>query len=152
MLKIHTKNGDTLRLDLNDENQASSILTQLKNKKFQEEITAVSILKTCDGRQRCNVCGRPVRSVCDNCGEEKERLNCSTLFQLSLPKPVNHKNTFYYFEKIELENNKGGERLVCFSDEIKISLMVHSGQPAARLGIVKIGEQKFNPYLRVENG
>lgn len=152
MLKIHTKTGDTLRLDLNDENQASSILNLLQNKNFQDEITAVSILKVCDGRQRCSVCGRPIRATCDRCGIESNHLKCGTSFQLSLPKPVNHKKTFYYFEKVELENNKGGERIICFSDEIKISLMVHSGQPAAKIGIVKLGTQKFNPYLKVENG
>jgi hypothetical protein len=63
--------------------------------------------------------------------------------QYSLPKPQGFQEATLTAEPVSI--GKGGERIVCLSDNMKIQLMVHSGQRAARVAIKHRWKQVFNP-------
>jgi hypothetical protein len=44
---------------------------------------------------------------------------------------------------------KGGERINCYADDSRISIMLHNGQKAARVTVVKMGRQQYSPMLDI---
>lgn len=150
MLKLHTNDGLTTRIDLNDEMQAREWLNKLKDRNFQETITGISILQTCNGPFRCSSCRSKTKPVCSNCGQSTKNIRCNTGIQYSVSKPKGFRNCLYQIERLEPNPNeklRGGERIICFADDVRISLMVHSSAPSTRVNLIKTGKQRFNPFL-----
>jgi len=150
MLKIHTNDGKTHRVDLSDEEQAEKWLSKLKSHKFQKFITGMSIIQDCYSRVRCPCCNRTGRLICNFCGEQVPNdYNTITGVQYSISKPIGYRSNFYTAEHIEHENKPkthGGERITCFVDDSRISVMVYKSQPSARINLLKTGHQRYNPY------
>lgn len=63
--------------------------------------------------------------------------------QYSLPKPDGFNDVALTAEPVNI--GKGGERIVCVTDNVKIQLMVHSGQRAARVAVDQRWRRVFNP-------
>lgn len=151
MFKIHTCDGLTTRLDLDDEEQAAEWISRLKDANYQKKITGVSIVKKCQGKFRCPTCGKKVQHVeCYNCKQSLDEALCSTGTQYSLSRPEGSEAVFYLLENVKPDLDaklRGGERLTCFSDGVKLSMMVHVCQSAARITLSKTGKQRYNPYM-----
>jgi len=119
LLRVHTCDGLTSTFDLEDKEQAERWLQLLKDPKFQESITGLTISH---------------RGV---------------LFSLS--RPQGFQRQFYFAERVEpvpQKKIKGGERLLCYADDVRVGLMVHEAQRAVRVTLNKTGRQRFNPFLR----
>lgn len=150
MLKIHTKDGHTHRVDLKDENQAKHWLPLLKRHDFQDAITGVSVVQECRSRIRCPSCGKPNHLFCTSCDKEIPAASyASTGVQYSLSKPDGYGKISYAIE--DIENNpeskvRGGERVVVFAGDSRVSMMVHSGQPSVRITLLKVGRQSYNAF------
>lgn len=118
MLKVHTSDGLTIKVDLSDRVQAKIWLEKLKNPAYQASLSGLTI--TCKGAQ------------------------------YSLPRPRGFNNIFFHAESIEPDEEhrvKGGERIMCVFDDVRLAMMVHNSQPAARVSIFKTGKQRFNPLI-----
>jgi len=132
VLKIHTCDGQTLRVDLADEEQARLWLDRLAREDFQATINGVSLVE------------RHSVGKCQECGRRSSR---DIGVQYSVTRPDDFKKVFFNIEYIRPNGKiKGGERVTVFSDDIRLVMMAHKSQPAARVTVSKIGKQKFNPY------
>ncbi|KKN26411.1 hypothetical protein LCGC14_0874890 [marine sediment metagenome] len=118
MLTVHTEDGRTARIDLEKAEQAEEWLSRLKDPEFQKQITALTIA---------------FRGV-----------------QYSLVRPRGFSQSFFLAELVQSNGGrvKGGERITVFSDDVRLSVMAHREQRAARVAIVKTGKRRFNPLLR----
>jgi hypothetical protein len=68
--------------------------------------------------------------------------------QYSLPTPPGFGRVFLFAEQLKpngAQRFKGGERIVCQADDVRVTLMVHEAQRAARMSLSKIGTQCYNP-------
>ena len=63
--------------------------------------------------------------------------------QYSLPKPTDFRDVALTAEPVQV--GKGGEKIVCVTDNVKIHLMVHSGQRAARVAVNQRWRKVFSP-------
>jgi len=145
--KIHTCDGLTTRLELEDEEQAKKWLEHSKDPIFQDSITGITIIQKCKGHFKCPSCKRTSKLICSNCGYSKET-TCGNGKQYTISKPNGFDKIFYHVESLEAEGKmKGGERVSCFVGNVKISLMVHNSQSSARITLSNIGKQRFNPYV-----
>lgn len=118
MLKVHTTDGKTVRLDLEDEQQAREWLLQLRDAEYQASITGLTVA---------------YRGV-----------------QYSLPRPRGFNTLSYLAEYVAPDSSKklkGGERVTCFADDVRVGLMVHKEQRAVRITLTKTGRQRFSPLL-----
>lgn len=121
MLKIHTNGGTTHRVDLDDEEQARQWLEKLQEPAFQSAITGLTLAH---------------RGV-----------------QYSLPLPRGFSRSHLHAELIQPDPDKkikGGERIVCAADDIRVSIMVHRAQRAARVAVLKTGKQRYNPMANIQ--
>lgn len=153
MLKVHTKNGQTETVDLNSEEQVMDFIKKLKNREYQKSITGMSILHSCGGKIKCPECNHS-NFVCINCNMSLKNLKCKTNWQNSLTRPTGFKNIRFVAEKVEpniFHKNYGGQKIICFVDGCRISLMDHNKQPASRITLVKTGKQRYNPILDDNN-
>jgi len=119
VLKVHTSDGFTARIDLEDEEQAKAWLEKLKDPAFQQSISGITIAD---------------KGV-----------------QYSLPRPHGFGQIFFHAEYVEPDEDKkvkGGERLSCVSDNVRVVMMVHRAQRAVRVSVIKTGKQRFNPLSR----
>jgi hypothetical protein len=119
MLRVHTNDGLTSSFDLEDEKQAEQWLELLKDPKFQASISGLTVSH---------------RGV---------------LYSLS--KPQSFRQLMFSAEHVPPEPErkiKGGERIWCFADEVRIGLMVHRAQRAVRVTLTKTGRQRFSPQMR----
>jgi hypothetical protein len=68
----------------------------------------------------------------------------------SLPRPHNFRQVALTAEAVPVEGrNKGGERLLCYADEVRLAVMVHREQQAAvRISLSKPGRRRFDPDRR----
>jgi len=149
MLKIHTSDGKTHRVDLSDEEQAKHWLSLLKSSNFQEEVTGVSVVQDCHGRIRCSNCKKPGKLVCQACGQNvPSNSNTKTGVQYSLSRPDGFDSVFYEVELISPEIGskiRGGEKVTCFVGNLRATMMVHAGQPSVRVTLLKTGKRRYNP-------
>ena len=116
-MRVHTKDGLTSRFDLEDEEQASEWLKRIKDPKFQAEITGLTVSS---------------RGVL-----------------YSLTRPQGFRDLSFFAESVQKDMSKkikGGERVFCFADGVRISMMVHQEQKAVRITLTKTGRQRFSPY------
>jgi len=55
---------------------------------------------------------------------------------------------YFHVEKIEQDvskRNKGGEKITCFVDDIRATVLGHAAQPSVRISLLKTGKQRYNP-------
>lgn len=119
MLKVHMKSGTTLSFDLEDVVEYKHWKSFAGEKENQMLITGLSIIN---------------RGI-----------------SYSLPTPNKFVNLFFMAEYIKPDTKlkiKGGEKIFCLADNIRISMMVHAGQKAARVFVENIGRMRYNPNLR----
>lgn len=147
MLKIHTKDGKTNLLDLKNIEQARDWLDKLKDPEFQKFITGMTLEQKCQSRFRCDNCKSPVL-ICSECGFVHEQARCGSGAQYSLPRPNGFNRIFCQAEYIKPNKEKkihGGEKIVCFCDDIQIGVMSHREQKAIRVSLAKPGFRRFSP-------
>lgn len=135
MLKIHTADGLTHPIDLNDSEQAQVWLPRLAREDFQATIHGVSLVE-----RHC------VRGECRMCGEPSGR---DIGVQYSVSRPDGARRVFVHAEAVVAQGRiKGGERVTLIADDVRLTLMAHASQPAARVTIEKVGKQIFNAMKR----
>lgn len=151
MLKIHTNDGKTHRVDLADEEQAKVWLQRLRRRDFQDTITGISVVQDCHGRIRCPSCKRAGHLLCQACAKPVPTDSYTKVgVQYSLSKPDGYGGVFYAAEHVESEEGskvRGGERITCFAGDSRITMMVHKGQPSVRVTLLKTGRQRYNPLI-----
>jgi hypothetical protein len=149
---VHTKDGKTHKIDLSDEKQAKNLLSNLKEQKYQANITGVTVIRDCYGRVRCPKCKKAGFLSCSACGHEvPNNSNVKIGVQYSLSKPDGFTPVFYAIENIEPDEDskiRGGEKVICFSGATRVTMMVHNSQPSVRVTLLKIGKQRYNPYTK----
>lgn len=111
MLKVHTSNGLTAEVNLEDERQFRKWMDRFHDPGFQATITGLTIVQ---------------KGV-----------------QYSLPRPDGFDATVLTAEPVGA--GKGGERIVCAMDDVRVKLMVHNGQRAARVAIARKWHRVFDP-------
>lgn len=119
MLKIHMSNGKTLSFDLLEQSNAHELMELLKKKDFQESIRGMTVLH---------------KGV-----------------SYSLVRPTGFSQVFFMAEEVAQDPEsriKGGERITCFADSLRLGVMVHRAQRSVRVAAAKVGKQRYNPYLR----
>jgi hypothetical protein len=119
MILVHLADGRTERYDLRDDRYAAAWMERIQESSFQDSIRAISV-------QQNGVMYAVARPV------EFDRIH---FFAESLPPN-------------ESQKFKGGERVYCHADEVRVSVMVHPGQRAARLCLSKPGRQCYIPWAR----
>lgn len=135
VLKIHTADGQTHPIDLQDTEQAQVWLAKLAREDFQATIHGVSLVERHCVRGKCQTCGTPS-------GREIG-------VQYSVTRPEGVRRVFVHVEAVEAQGRiKGGERVTLMADDMRLTLMAHASQPASRVTISKIGRQTFNPLKR----
>lgn len=120
MLRIHTKDGLTTHVDLKNEEQAKEWLSRRKSHDFQTDIAGVSLVQRFNG----------------------------TTVQYSLPRPEDFDQIFYHAEDVPPSIStrfKGGERVVCFVDDVRVTMLVHRKQHSVRIALKKMGKHTYNP-------
>ena len=151
MLKIHTNDGKTHRVDLASEEQAKVWLQRLKRRDFQQTITGISVVQDCHGRIRCPSCKRTGHLYCRACDKSLPSDSYTkTGVQYSLSRPDGYGDVFYVADHVESEEGskvRGGERITCFAGETRVAMMVHKGQPSVRVTLLRTGKQRYNPLI-----
>jgi hypothetical protein len=115
---VHTSDGLTTTFDLESEEEARKWLEREKDGSFQESITGLTISH---------------RGVL-----------------YSFVRPVGVRRIALVAENVVADparKVKGGERIVCYADDVRIGIMVHRLQRAVRVTLAKTGRQIFNPIL-----
>lgn len=135
MLKIHTSDGQTIQVDLTDEVQAREWLPRLARADFQSTIKGVSLVERHHVRGKCTACGAMS-------GRDMG-------VQYSVSRPDDFRSIFFHVEAVESNGRvKGGERVTVFVDDVRLVMMAHASQPAARVTIAHTGKMKFNPQQK----
>lgn len=117
MLTIYTRDGLATKVDLQDETAAREWLEHLSDPVFQGEITGLTV-----GHKGV---------------------------QYSLPRPSGFGSVRYEAESLAPEPSKGlrgGERVQCFADGVRVSLMVHEAHRAVRVSLSKVGKRRYDPF------
>ncbi len=116
MLKIHTRDGATTKVDLEDEGQAKEWMQRLSDPRFQASITGLTLSHA--GVQY---------SIPRPTGFDP------VSFLAELIEPNGDRRI------------KGGERITLLAGDVRASLMIHKEQRAARLSLFRMGKQRFSP-------
>lgn len=131
MLKIHTADGQTHPVDLADADQARLWLARLDREEFQATIQGVSLVERHSVGGKCLACGEPS-------GRKMS-------VQYAVSRPDGARRVFVHAEHVEAEGRvKGGERVTLFVDDMRLVMMAHASQPAARITLAHVGKQTFN--------
>lgn len=133
MLRVHTADGNTASIDFRDEEQAREFLTKLKERTYQDQIRALTLLQYAEAR--CKTCDDTVRWKG---------------IQHTVSRPEGFGNVFFHVEEVkpDLENRiKGGEKIICFADEVRVTTMAHRENPAVRFSLRKMGRHSYNPLV-----
>ena len=153
MFRFNTSDGDTFKLDTQDEEQAKRLLRLLKDHSFQQKVTGITVLKRYTRRHRCPDprCKRPAKLVCPTCGEiDDGGVFTYTGVQYTLLRPEGFDKVSFSAESLDKEDDtsmKGGERLVCFAGDVQVTIMAHAQQPSTRITLRRIGKQRYNPLV-----
>lgn len=119
MLKVHTRDGRTVRVDLEDRKSSASWLQRLRDPAFQGEITGLTLSH---------------RGV--SYSLPRPRGFDAIMYQAELIAAEPERRI------------KGGERLVCQAGEVRAAIMVHREQRAARVTLFRIGKPRYTPEPR----
>jgi hypothetical protein len=123
VLKIHTNDGKTARVDLEDEGQAKEWLQLLGDPEFQATITGMTVAHK--GVQYS--LPRPIGFN-------------EVLFLAEHVSPDSERKV------------KGGERVTCIAGDVRATVMVHRAQRAVRVSLLRTGKQRFNPMAKGSKG
>jgi len=148
VLKIHTSDGQTTIVDLKDEASAKEFLSKLRSTEEQQRITGATATRRCSGRFYCETCGRTVKAKCSRCGAIDT--SCGKSAQFSLSRPIGFERVWYHIEHIEPDPTRhirGGDKITCFVDDVRLDMMVHSDQPSTKVSLVRTGVQRYNPMV-----
>lgn len=118
MLRVHTSDGLTTTFDLENAEEAKRWLEREQDPGYQSSITGLTISH---------------RGVL-----------------YSFTRPVGFRKIAMVAENVDADlarKVKGGERIVCYVDDVRIGIMAHRLQRAVRVTLVKTGRQIFNPIL-----
>ena len=119
VLKIHTNDGETSRVDLEDEGQAKEWLQRLSDPSFQDAITGITVAHRGVQYSLPRPVGfREILYIVEHVAQDPS-----------------HKV-------------KGGERVTCIAGDVRATLMVHNAQRAARFSLMRTGKQRFNPLAK----
>lgn len=135
MLKIHTSDGRTQAVDLTDAAQAREWLGRLAREGGQGSITGVTLTEKHAASGRCPACG----------------VRCSHPLgvQFSISRPQDFRLVSLAAERVEPSGHaKGGERVMLYADDVRLTVMAHSEQPAVRVVLAKVGKRRFDPNMR----
>lgn len=144
MFKLNFNNGETCLCDPSDTYEFNSILEKLKSEKFQNSITAISIIRACGRAVKCPICKRSAMVSCTHCGSDIEGSRCAISTQYSMSRPRKCNSVKYTLEYVSNGSSSNGlERIRCFAGDMQITATVHHGQPSARVDIVKTGKIRF---------
>lgn len=130
MLKIHTADGQTIRVDLSDPEQAREWLPRLEQDKFQREISGMTLIEYHRVGVKCDVCGLKSHGALG--------------VQYSLSRPQDLSGVRYDVERTRMGENHS-ERIVVTAGDVMLSLTAHESQPSARALLVKSGKRRFAP-------
>lgn len=153
MFKINTDTGETFRLDTHNESEAKKLLQLLGDRKFQQTITGLTVLRQYSKRYRCPnpKCRKPAKLICPSCGEVTDNGRVTyTGVHYTLLRPEDFDNISFHAETIEPDPEqglKGGDKIVCFMGDVQLTIMAHASQPASRIALRKIGKQRYNPLV-----
>jgi hypothetical protein len=123
VIRVHTSDGLTTKLDLWDEAQAQDFLRRTASPAYQASITAITAYQRANGRED---------------------------IQASLARPQGFSDVRFEVEGVEPDAEqriKGGERIVCYADDVRVTIMLHKEQAALRVSVLKAGRQRYNPKL-----
>lgn len=118
MIKVNTDDGRTATIDLSDEAEARRWFELLKDPAYQAAIRGI---------------------VVHQHGQA-----------YSIGRPAGFTRVVFLAEAVQPEperKNKGGERVTCYADGVRVTLMVHRESKAARVGLARTGELRFSPLL-----
>ncbi len=117
MLKIHTSNGQTALIDLEDEDRAREWIARFGDPSFQSTITGLTIA------------------------------NRGVQYSLPRPVGFQQVSFHAELVETDLSRRiKGGERVTCFAGDVRATIMVHKEQRAAKMSLLHTGKQRFNPW------
>jgi len=136
MIRVHTSDGRTVTVDLRDETQARELFRSLANEGFQRTITAVTVAGSHHLVTRCSECGAKVSAKMAN------------QFSVTAPKG---EDRMHHFHVEDVEPNgkvKGGERLVLFAGDVRLTAMSHVTQPSVRVSLTRLGRRVADPMAR----
>jgi len=150
MLRINTKDGNTFKLDLENENQAKRLVSLLADEEFQKSITGITVMRRYKRRHRCpnHGCKRPTKLVCPTCGEVDDSGNFEYMGnQFAITRPETFDRVSFAAENSIIPGGSviGGERLICFAGDVQLMIMAYSNQPTARVTLQKVGKRRFSP-------
>lgn len=149
MLKIHTEDGQTCHIDLSDERQARDFFARFASTSAQQTITGATLVQRTAGRFKCEKCRANGHFECDKCG--RSGAGYEGQVQYSLARPEGFHQVQLHADAILADEEtgvKGGERIVCQLDDVRLVMMVHRSQPSIRVSLAKTGKMRFNPQAR----
>lgn len=117
MLRVHTADGLTRKVDLRDEAQARALLSSVRSPAFQHSLTAVTVVQ---------------------CPRDEEH-------QCAVTRPDGFRDVFFEFEDVAA--GRGGERLVVQADDVRLLVMAHRERPCVRISLLKVGRRRYNPIV-----
>lgn len=117
-MKVHLSSGKTLSFDLSDPNKANEWLDLVRKPEFQASIRGMTVQHN------------------------------GGVYSLSRPDSFRHLWLFAEHLEPDLSTKfKGGNRLVCQADDVRITMMVHEASRAVRVSLSKTGRQCYNPIM-----
>ncbi len=135
MLRIHTADGRTTAVDLSDEQQARDWLARLSRADVARSITGLTLTNAHQAAGKCPSCGA--------------RASQPLGVQFSITRPQDFGAVSFAAGRVEPEGRiRGGERVMLFADDVRLSVMAHAEQPAVRVVLSKVGRLRFNPNTR----
>lgn len=66
-------------------------------------------------------------------------------YQVNVVKPVGFDTTTAQIEHVPPNGHKGGERVIVFAGDVRLTVMSHADNPAVRISIARIGKMRYNP-------
>ena len=135
MLRVHTKDGQTRSFDLSDPEAAREWLRLTSDDSYQGQVTGLTLASS-----HC------ARGVCSACGSKNV---LPLTIQYSTARPQDFRRISLVAEDVpRAPGVNGGERVIVFADDVRLTLMAHSANPAVRIVLSKVGHRKFDPNGR----
>lgn len=116
MLKIHTRDGATVKVNLEDEGLAKKWMRRLADPRFQATITGMTVA------------------------------HAGVQYSIPRPQSFDSVSFLAeHIDSDPDRKIKGGERIVCMAGDVRATIMVHREQRAARVSLLRIGKQRYTP-------
>ena len=138
MLRIHTADGRTATVDLSDERQARDWLGRLARADVARSVTGLTLIETHAASGKCPACAA--------------RCQLPLGMQFSISRPQDFRAVSFDAEHVEPSGRvRGGDKLVLYADDVRVSIMAHADQPAVRVVLAKVGRRRYNPNQRLND-